>query len=330
MRFVFVLMVSVWLVGCSGSTTTTDTHDTSPSTPSQVRLEAYFSRTSGPYRGGIDEQIVADIDSATQSVHIAIYEITNDHIRDALMAAHDRHIDVRIMTDNTKANSDDMVVLRNAGIEIHYDDDNGLMHDKFLIIDHRIVWTGSSNYTYYGFYRNNENDLRIDDPSIAAAYEEQFGELCSGAHRHHPYTIHNVEIYFSPDDDFRTRLISAIDHATSSIELMVFAFTDRSIADALIRAYKRGVVIQCVLDESFTTHDTHAQYDYLRGAGIDVTLDHNPYKLHNKVLLIDQNIVITGSYNLTNSANIINDENSLLIHSASLYDTYHHEFEQVK
>jgi phospholipase D len=106
---------------------------------------------------------------------------------------------------------------------------------------------------------------------------------------------------------------------------MIYAFTDKDIADALIKAYNRGVVVKGVFDEDFNTNK-YSQYNYLKDNNIDVLVDGNEFLLHDKVMIIDKNIVITGSYNFTLSANNKNAENSLVIISPQIYQKYKNEF----
>jgi phosphatidylserine/phosphatidylglycerophosphate/cardiolipin synthase-like enzyme len=254
--------------------------------------------------------------------------MTNDKFKDALISAYNRGLEVKIMVDDDHKDDEDIVALKNAGIEVFDDNRSALMHNKFLIVDKRVVWSGSTNYTYYAFYRNNENAIRIENSSIALFYKQQFDELVAHSTNQLIYDSDVVDIYFSPEDDFKTKLISLIDSATFNIYFMIYAFTDKDVADALIRAKNRGVFVRGVFDEGFNANQ-YSKYDYLKNAGVDVKLDGGSFTLHDKVMIFDGITVVTGSYNFTISANQNNAENSLIIDNSLIYQKYENEFVRI-
>ena len=314
------------MYGCGGSTYSTDDTSGEDSIYESSRsIDVYFSQTSGGYSGGVDELIVSDIENATNSIYLAIYDMTNDKFRDALIDAYESGVKVEIMTDDDHKDDEDIVALKDAGIKVYDDEKSALMHDKFLVLDGKIVWSGSANYTYYAFYRNNENLVKITDSDVAKFYKKEFDELISHSLKPLVYSSSNLLIYFSPEDDFQTKLISLIDSAKQNIYFMIYAFTDKNVADALIRAKKRGVEVKGIFDEGFNSNQ-YSKYEYLKDAGVDVKVDGNSFRLHDKVMMFDGNTVVTGSYNFTISANEDNSENSLVIKDEDIYQKYQNEF----
>jgi phosphatidylserine/phosphatidylglycerophosphate/cardiolipin synthase-like enzyme len=251
--------------------------------------------------------------------------MTNDKFRDALIEAYNRGLDVKVMVDDEYRDDEDIVALKSAGIEVFDDEKSALMHNKFLIVDEKVVWSGSTNYTYYAFYRNYENALRIESSEVALFYKKQFDELVAHDVKQLIYDGDGLDIFFSPEDDFRDKLIALIDGATFNIYFMIYVFTNQDIADALIRARDRGVIVKGVFDESFNVNQ-YSKYDYLKSKGLDVKLDGNSFLLHDKVMIFDGRIVVTGSYNFTNAANNDNAENSLVIDNTEIYQKYEDEF----
>jgi len=83
------------------------------------------------------------------------------------------------------------------------------------------------------------------------------------------------------------------------------------------------------MDKSQALGNIGGEYGDLLENGIDVRLDSNPYSMHHKVILIDDQIIITGSYNFSNSAKTHNDENTLILHSSEIAQRYREEFERV-
>jgi hypothetical protein len=107
------------------------------------------------------------------------------------------------------------------------------------------------------------------------------------------------------------------------------------LAEALIAANRRGVKVRVLLDGS-QDEQYHSQGRYLHESGVNVRVDRshmlspgdNEGIMHNKFAVIDSNTVLTGSYNWTESAEVRNDENLLVITDAPyLAEKYRHQFE---
>ena len=108
---------------------------------------------------------------------------------------------------------------------------------------------------------------------------------------------------------------------------MVYALTLDRIGDALVDAHKRGIDVKVILDRY--NSEEGSEYNKLLQAGVPVKLHQSPGLMHNKVAVIDDSVVITGSYNWTGSAENENDENLLVIRSANISNTYEKEFDRI-
>ncbi len=300
----------------------------------KVTIIPYFSKTSGAYyKDGVDIKIIEDINNSKKSIHLALYELTNKYIAKALIDAFNRGVEIKVFTDDqTRATEYEYFdELEEAGIPIE-DDQNryALMHNKFLIIDSNVTWTGSANYTVYAFYRNYENLVKVKNTEVAAIYNQKFDYLYNHVDvTMPPSKVENVEIYFSPDDDFEEKIIELIDNSKKTIYFLAFAFTNDKIAEALVRAKERGVVVKGVFDEGQNEYQSGSDYQYLLDNGLDVKLDGSKYKLHSKIFIFDENTTITGSYNFTIKANDKNDENSLVIYDKNLTSAYVDNFNTI-
>jgi len=295
-------------------------------------ITPYFSKTTGAYyKGGVDRVIIKDIDQAKEQIEMAMYYLTNKEITKALIDAHKRGVKVKIFTDDKKVRSQRYRYLASEGIDIRNDKKTqSIMHNKFLVIDQKLVWISSANYTVYSFYRNYDNFIRIKDRNIARYYSKKFDSLFYRYRFiHRPYRESNVVIYFSPEHNFKKELLKEISKAKSSIKFLAFAFTDRDIAYALIQAQKRGVKIQGVYDEAQNDYQQYSTYKMLKNHRMAVKLDKNRYKLHSKVFIIDKKMVITGSYNFTKSANNVNAENSIVIKDRKIAQKYLKRFKEI-
>ncbi len=299
-----------------------------------LTIKPYFSQTNSNFNngGGVDDIIVKEIKSAKKSLYLAIYGFTNDRIRDALIDAYKNGVDVIIVTDDTKMASEDINVIKDSGIKVISDESpSSLMHHKFLVIDGSVVWTGSANYGYYAFYKNNENLVKFTSIKVAKVYLDEFDELLNGVDKEGAYVSEKLEIYFSPEDDFEQRLLQLIDEASVSIDFLAFAFTNDNIALALIEKHKQGVNVRGVFDKKQNDGflKKYSKYNKLLSNSLDVKLDGNRQTMHNKVFIIDKKTVVTGSYNFTVKANEANNENSIVVHNKEFAYRYTQEFEEI-
>jgi phosphatidylserine/phosphatidylglycerophosphate/cardiolipin synthase-like enzyme len=138
-----------------------------------------------------------------------------------------------------------------------------------------------------------------------------------------------VETYFSPDDGAAARLKELIETARESIYFMAFSFTSDELAEAIIKRAEAGITVAGVLDESQVLSNTGGEWERMNQAGLEVRLDGNPRNMHHKVMIIDGEVVVTGSYNFTANAETRNDENLLVIYSSRIASQYMVEFQRV-
>jgi phosphatidylserine/phosphatidylglycerophosphate/cardiolipin synthase-like enzyme len=312
-------------------------------------IRVYFTSPrypdDGSRQGGIDEPLVAAIDQAQTSVDVAAYDLDLQSVADALIAAHARGVQVRFVTESDNADEEAVLALQDAGIPVIEDGrDEGLMHNKFVVIDRQWVWTGSWNLTWSETHRNNNNPVLIASAPLEANYPAEFEEMfarrfgpASSAGTPHPHiTIAfqspggqtrevALENYFAPEDGVAAHLVAEIERAQSRIRFMAFSFTSDAIADRMIARARAGVAVQGVIEER-NAESEYGQYRRLRDAGLDVRLDGNPYLMHHKVIIVDDATVLLGSYNFTSSAERTNDENLLIIHDPEVAARFVAEF----
>jgi phosphatidylserine/phosphatidylglycerophosphate/cardiolipin synthase-like enzyme len=125
-------------------------------------------------------------------------------------------------------------------------------------------------------------------------------------------TSSEIEIGFSPGGTAEALVLKAINASRSSICVLAYSFTSKPIAMALIAAHKRGVNVQVVVDKSQRT-EKYTSATFLANMGIPVRVDSMHAIQHNKVLVIDQKHIETGSFNYTAAATKRNAENALVV-----------------
>lgn len=129
--------------------------------------------------GGAQQRIVAAINAAHSNIRMAAYEITVPAIANALIAAHSRGIDVRIIVDRVemKQTYSQVQVIANAGLDISYDPKVSLHHNKWITIDGFELMTGSYNYSNAAEFSNAENMLDCHSTAGAAAYNSYWSQV---------------------------------------------------------------------------------------------------------------------------------------------------------
>lgn len=128
-------------------------------------------------------------------------------------------------------------------------------------------------------------------------------------------------VYFSPGGGCTDAVVTAIAAAKQSILVQAYSFTSVPIARALADAKARGIDVRVILDKSQRT-ERYSGADFVANAGIPVLIDEQPAIAHSKVMIIDADVVITGSFNFTASAEARNVENLLVLKSATLAAAY--------
>ena len=277
--------------------------------------------------------------SATDGIDMAMYNFSLDEVGQALLDAKARGVRVRVVAESDSLDGRWFQKFQDNGIEVLGDRREGLMHNKFLVIDGREVWTGSLNLTWSGISNDDNNFTRFVSPDLAQRYtavfdamfeDDRFGPDRSPSGLPADVTVGEtpVEVYFSPADRAEKRLVELVRGANKSIRMLAYSFTSDALGEALMDQAAAGLAVQIVCDED-QADGQGAEYAALRQAGLDVRLDGNSGLLHDKVLIIDDEIVVFGSYNFTRAANQTNDENVVVVMSAQLAAQYQAAFEQI-
>jgi phosphatidylserine/phosphatidylglycerophosphate/cardiolipin synthase-like enzyme len=129
------------------------------------------------------------------------------------------------------------------------------------------------------------------------------------------------EVYFSPHGGCTDAIIRELNKAKNTILVQAYSFTSAPIAKALLNTHKRGVKVEVILDKSQRTQK-YSSATFLYNQGIAVKIDAQHAIAHNKVMIIDGETVITGSFNFTKAAEENNAENLLIIHDKKLAERY--------
>ncbi len=359
-RFQYGLFVILFLLSACGEITQTATpeSDFTPTpgdelTPIDLQagyglrgpwFELYVTNPDSPLSpqgtGGIDGPLVEAVDAARLSIDVAAYSITLNSVRNALLRAHDRGVTVRMVMESTNMDSSDVQRLLEAGIPIVGDNQPGLMHNKFMVIDRSEVWLGSMNFTDSGTYEDNNNMIRIRSTKMAENYAKEFNEMFEdnmfgpdvAAETPNPnLTLDGtrVDTYFSPDDHVLTALYNLLSESQASIYFLAFSFTSNELGAIVREKAEAGLNVKGVMDEEQIKSNQGTEFDPFRQAGLDVLIDGIDGQMHHKIFIVDGKIVALGSYNFSRAAEERNDENVVVVYDERIAEFFMQEFERV-
>jgi phosphatidylserine/phosphatidylglycerophosphate/cardiolipin synthase-like enzyme len=309
----------------------------------------------------VDDTVISYINRAKQTLDIAIYNFGIDgisNIASAVNSAYARGVQIRIVVDGSTANQG--IESLNSNIRKIASPTSvewGIMHNKFVVIDayssdpdDPIVWTGSCNWTSGNVNTDANNVVIIQDKSLAIAYTLEFNEMwgTSGPDPNlsnsrfgfnkiddtpHEFIIDgkSVYCYFSPSDGVNQQIIETIQTANLDIEVNTMLITRSDIGYALRDEKYAEIDTRVIVNKKADCSETVAS-TLIDALGSNFKEYGESGLLHNKVMIVDQSdvnsdpIVLTGSHNWSASANDKNDENTLIIHDATIANLFYQEF----
>ena len=306
-------------------------------------LEVYFN---DPYKNSkdrtIQNMILKDIKGAKKTIDLATYNYTDTKTAEALIDAVHRGVKVRMVVDEDNYNKKVVDDLRSGGVSVISAQSNGLMHAKYIIIDNAVVISGSANMTLASFSYDNNFMIRLESTDAAkvftAEFEEMYLDLIFGENSPKTKAAPAVKlkdgatvyIRFSPDDSIDDMIESLISAANDSVYMLAYSFASRDIAERLQAADDEGLDVIVICEDSKAYTDGGGQCGPLSEEGLAVYVDGYPDTLmHEKVIILDNSVVIAGSYNFTRSADKRNDEQVLVIQSRDVADQFLAEFDKI-
>jgi hypothetical protein len=311
----------------------------------------------------ITQTFVDFINSAENTLDITMYDTEggSSDIFAAINQAHSNGVVVRYITDEEPPNIE--LESLNPDIGLLAGNLNGIMHDKFIVIDrddpdNAMVVSGSTNHTGANLGWDYNNLISIQDQSLALAFTLEFEEMWGGDgdqpdvdnakfsgdkedNTPHKFNINgtDVELYFSPSDQTTKQIREAIADAENEIAFAIMAFTENSLGTSIADAYDAGLDVMGIIDY---VEFNGSEFDFLLAEGVDVidyqNADGTQWPdgpvFHHKYAILDYEqssenpLTISGSHNWTASAESINDENSLFIYDDEVANWFWQEFSQ--
>jgi phosphatidylserine/phosphatidylglycerophosphate/cardiolipin synthase-like enzyme len=322
-------------------------------------INFYFQSKRAGVDGKVVSHLVQFIGKAKHSLDVAIYDLKNPDVLKALKAQAGK-VKLEILYDGGKAGAGSTTVdpksptrqaIAGAGLlkfaRPVQEKGRHLMHNKFIVRDGSSVWTGSGNFTTGGLVLQDNNFVTIDSPVVAAAYSKSFGELGAPGHA----TSHSkggsgpptkisvggtpIIIYFSTQvaeaEGIETEVQNRLKGA-KKVRVIAMLISDKGILASLLAVKKKdikGVLDPHEMKQVMKGHPADPNFWFANGDNRFVAAPSHAFNgkgdkndfMHNKVMIIDDKVVITGSYNFSENAEL-NDENMLIIESKSVAGAY--------
>lgn len=326
---------------------------------------SYSTGTNAVYLNHlVADTLAAYINRTNYSLDICIYNW--DHSFDATKIitavnnAYTRGVKIRIINDGSSQNS--AITSINASIPVltsPQGSDYTIMHNKFVIMDANVsnpnlpvVWTGSTNFTDNQLTTDANNVIIFQDQSLARGYKMEFDEMWGDSSQvsqpnmtlskfgqfktdntPHEYIIggKRVESYFSPSDQVNSQILNTIATADDDLHFGVMVITRSDLAYAIRdRIQQQALDAKGMIDDAGTSATSYGILSPQMGQNLAVN-GHN-WIFHHKYIVIDESntasdpTLLTGSHNWSSGADQKNDENTVIVHDASIANQYYQEF----
>lgn len=263
--------------------------------------------------GNLQKTFTDAILSAKESIVCIIYSLSDEEIIAALRQKAEEGVRVLVVHDPVATQNTAFKL--GPKVELIARRKKGLMHHKLLAIDGKKSWFGSSNLTRDSLLLHANLVLGVDSPLLAKSIEEK----ARGKKERRILKIEvqeqTLELLYLPDcPEALVKLQEALQTAKKTIKVAMFTFTHPALVQSLVDAHKRGVEVQVVLDHDSSRQTSKKAYVRLLREGVPVRVSRRDGLLHEKVAIIDDNLLVAGSTNWTKAAFTNNDEALLLLH----------------
>jgi phosphatidylserine/phosphatidylglycerophosphate/cardiolipin synthase-like enzyme len=302
----------------------------------------------------MNDTVAAWIMSAQHTLDVAVYNLNDQTVEDAVNAAAANGVQIRWIYEGQNANIG--LNSLDASVVTHprTDGEGSGMHNKFIVGDadfaeSAFVLTGSTNLTTGQLVSDLNNVIVFEDQSLARAYELEFEEMW-GSEGMAPNAANSrfgadktwntpvnflvggspVELYFSPTDGTNAAILSEIEAANADLEFALLALTRDDLGQAIVDVNQSFFVSPVGVIEQVNT--TGSEFDNLISNGVQVYAHDLSGDCHHKYAIVDHSdlgsdpLVITGSHNWSSTAESVNDENTVVVHNARVANLYHQEF----
>jgi phosphatidylserine/phosphatidylglycerophosphate/cardiolipin synthase-like enzyme len=310
------LLLAFGLWACGGDDGSGDAIDAPTGDPDAAPACDYMSPRPlaptlfvGPGTGStsLENRVLAEIDGATVSIDLHMYNFTIDNFATRLIAAKNRGVAVRVILDPTQSgNTQTKSQLTGGGVMVKDAAGFPNAHAKYMVLDGDTAFILSGNFTITGM-DDQRNYAAVDkDPDDVADLAAIFAADWTGQ----VPAIGCTRLVVSPADA-RTRVLAHIGNAATTLDAELYYIADTGVRAAIIAAKNRGVAVRVLLADTSEIPDNATTADMLLAAGVPVKTLRNPI-VHAKVLIAD-GVGLVGSHNMSSTSLRDNREIGLFV-----------------
>jgi phosphatidylserine/phosphatidylglycerophosphate/cardiolipin synthase-like enzyme len=314
-----------------------------PKTVGKVRLYMGPQNVGGP--DNLEHAIIEFISQAQKSLDIAVQELDSENIAREITNKRPR-VRVRLVLEadylrasayrtdpwrvggSREFNREIQDALLRSAAWVRSDFNPDIFHQKFIIRDDSAVLTGSTNFTVTGTKNNLNHIVIIEDKTVAKIYSKEFREIRRGhfgklneGHDPKPPEVEvsqiPIRVLFAPDHSPEMEIMKQMLKAQERIDFAMFTFAKSSgIDDTMQVLAKNGIKINGVMEWKQSNQVWAAGHNLVGKPNIKLYRARpkgQMRKLHHKLMVIDERVIIAGSFNYTGPANRFNDENIILL-----------------
>lgn len=301
----------------------------------------------------LEAAIVDFIGDARNTLDVAVQELESEPVARALIAARARGVRVRIVLEedylhvdghpvddpwtpggHNEANRRVHAAVLRGGLHVRSDFNGAIFHQKFIVRDYKgsraSLLTGSTNFTPTGTHRNLNHLVTFRSKRVATEFNNEFEEIWDGTFgvarlRHDPkprnITVSGVpvKILFAPDHAPEMEIMKQMMKARERVDFAIFTFSRSSgIDDAMLMLQRAGITVRGIFDRGQGNAAWSASRVLTQAGGPEPRMflanrKGGLNKLHHKLMVIDGRVMIGGSFNYTDPANRLNDENIFIL-----------------
>jgi phosphatidylserine/phosphatidylglycerophosphate/cardiolipin synthase-like enzyme len=320
------------------------------------------------------EAIVKEINQATKSLEVAVYSLKSDKIKQAIIAASNRGVTVTLILDFRKAEIHDQSLadlpkeIRRLDLGSEERGKTILMHHKFALIDrgekNEVLIFGSYNWTALQEKYDPSFLMISTEKNLVASFGREFDRLSRREagpaklkdHKYYPWDLnlsangYSYEVWFGPgwsNNGINWKIKSLIQSAQSEIKIMIWDFTDFSLAQEIITKAQAGVRVKIISDDR-NMNNPNSVFAYLKKEqeskkinNLEIISDANrnqeligkdglegiePF-LHHHLLLVDGQRILFGTNNWSKAGSYYNDESAIVTDDPVIITNFNQSFE---
>ncbi len=273
------------------------------------------------------DELVFHVEQAQEKIYVEVYIFTEKRLRDAIIEAQKRWVDVKILLENNPyqapyLNDSHYNDFKDAGIDVRWSDplNYSLNHAKLLIIDER-TYVSTWNFSYSLFTKNRDFMVEISQWDLQRALQQLFIQDFT----HEKYGVYHERLVLSPEYS-RFKLSQLVSQAQSSLDIYFPYIQDDAFEELIFDAISRGVEIRFIVDKVFFDENPEKIQAY-KARWIDI-LYLDGKKLHAKAILSDKKYLYIGSINFSTYSFDENREIGILISDDMILQDFSQIFTQ--